>query len=263
MSMEEFMKYNFDITSITANFLPGCTQNSSHRQRNNYGLIYYPEGGYTFHILNGPTLRTSKSSILFLPKGISYDIEAVEKQDCYAVAFNLASNPCLEPFVMNVRRSQFFLDTFKEAEKVARLSPSGGIMSCKAKLCSIISTMQQEYGLGYLSGDNYSLILPAIEKIHQSYFKNTPSVSELALLCNVTPEYFRMLFKKKYGTSPVKYINSLRLAHAKDLLSSGLYSVTEVSTLSGFSALPYFCREFKKKYGISPSVLTSSIDEEE
>ena len=80
MSMEEFMNYNFDITWVTTQFLPGCTQNSTHRQRNNYGLIYYPEGGYVFHIVGGQTLRTTKNSILFLPKGISYDIEALEKQ---------------------------------------------------------------------------------------------------------------------------------------------------------------------------------------
>ena len=261
--MEEFMKYNFDITWVMTQFLPGCTQNSSHRQRNNYGLIYYPEGGYAFHIAGGQTLRTTKNSILFLPKGISYDIEALEKQDCYSITFNLISSPYFEPFVMNVRRSQFFLDTFKETEKAFRLSQSGYVMGCKAKLCSIISAMQQEYSLGYLSGDNYSVILPAIDIIHQSYTGNTPSVSELALLCNVSPEYFRMLFKKKYGTSPVKYINALRLSHAKELLSSGLYSVTEVSSLSGFSALPYFCREFKKKYGISPSVLSGNVEEDE
>ncbi len=255
MQMEDFMIHNFNITSVGALFIQGCTKRSTRYRRSDYSLTFYPEGGYTFRFHDGPTLRMGKNSLLFNPKESNYDIIPYDRQDCYTITFDLAEDfPC-EPFAVTVRRAQYFFDTFREAEKTMRLAQSGCYMMVKSKLCSIIGTMQQEYGLGYISGNNYSVIIPAIERIHQSYTADTPSIAELSSLCSVSPEYFRMLFKKKYGTSPVKYINSLRLSHAKDLLSSGMYSVTEVSTLSGFSALPYFCREFKKKYGISPSVL--------
>lgn len=259
MTMEDFMVYNFNITNVNCLLLKGCSKNTYNRLRAEHGLIFYPEGGYTFRFHDGHILRMGKNSLLFNPKGAMYDIEFNESKDCYSITFDLTEPfPC-EPFAVNVRRAQFFLDTFKEAEKICRLAQSGYYMNLKSKLYSIIGAMQQEYGLGYISGSNYSVIIPAIEQIHQTYTGTTPTISELAAMCSISPEYFRMLFKKKYGTSPVKYINSLRLSHAKDLLSSGMYSVTEVSAMSGFSALSYFCREFKKKYGFSPS----SLSEEE
>jgi len=257
MQMEDFMKHNFDITKVSSIFLKGCLKNTHQKGRPDYSLVFYPEGGYTFHFNNGITIRTGKNTLLFNPKGSCYDIEENECQDCYSISFDLATPFDCEPFAITVRNAQFFLDAFKEAEKCYRIAATGYQMNCKSKLCSVIGAMQREYGLGYISGDNLSTIIPAIEKIHSSYTGSTPTISELASLCSVSPEYFRMLFKKKYGTSPVKYINSLRLNHAKELLSSGMYSVTEVSALSGFSALPYFCREFKKMYGISPSSLTN------
>lgn len=253
MQMEDFMTYNFDITKIGALFLKGCNKISTRYNRTDYALTFYPDGGYTFRFHNGPVLRLGKNSILFNPKGSNYTIEPDGGFDCYTLTFDLALPFDCEPFAITVRNSRFFLDSFKEAERITRTAQSGYNMTCKAKLCSVIGAMQQEYGLGYISGNNYSVIIPAVEMIHQSYTGGTPSVSELAELCSVSPEYFRMLFKKKYGVSPVKYINTLRLSHAKELLSSGMYSITEVSAMSGFSALPYFCREFKKKYGISPS----------
>ena len=254
--MENFMTYNFNITKANCILLKGCNKNSYNRTRVDYGLVFYPEGGYTFKFHSGLTLRMCKNSLLFNPKDSVYDIEVNENKDCYGFSFDLDVPFACDPFVMSVRHAQFFLDTFKEAERMYRFANLGYIMNGKSKLYSIIGAMQQEYGLGYISGDNYSVILPAIERIHQSYTSGTPSVSELAALCSVSPEYFRMLFKKKYGTSPIKYINSLRLNHSKELLSSGMYSVSEVSSLSGFSALPYFCREFKKKYGVSPSAFS-------
>lgn len=253
MTMEDFMMYNFNVTGVNCLLLKGCSKNSYNRSRVEHGLVFYPEGGYTFRFHNGQTLRLGKNTLLFNPKGSLYDIECNESKDCYSITFELSEPFLCEPFAVTVRHAQYFLDAFKETEKIMRLAQSGYYMAAKSKLYSIIGTMQQEYGLGYISGNNYSVISPAIECIHQTYTGDTPTISELSEMCSVSPEYFRMLFKKKYGTSPVKYINTLRLNYAKDLLSSGMYSVTEVASMSGFSALAYFCREFKKKYGFPPS----------
>lgn len=71
-------------------------------------------------------------------------------------------------------------------------------------------------------------------------------------MCGITPEYFRKIFKAYYGVSPLKYINALKITHAKELLDSGMYSVTEAALRSGYTDLSYFSREFKKETGNSP-----------
>jgi AraC-like DNA-binding protein len=69
----------------------------------------------------------------------------------------------------------------------------------------------------------------------------------------ITPEYLRKIFKYFYGTSPINYINNLKLTYAQELLSSGLYTVTEVAFSSGFQDVCHFSRVFKKATGKTPT----------
>ncbi len=97
------------------------------------------------------------------------------------------------------------------------------------------------------------MIAPAVFYIHKNYSEEIIKISELAKMCNITPEYFRKIFAAIYGASPVKYISTLKTNRAKELLSSGMYTVTEAAENSGFNDLSYFSREFKKQLGMSPS----------
>ncbi len=252
LQMKDFMEYDFEISKVSSVFIRGCN-GSNYRVRNEYGLIYYPEGGYFFHFNDGTSLKISPNTVLFIPAGASYSIESYSPEDCWSISFYLAKPfPCA-PFTVSVRDARYFAEMFSDTERICRQAHSGYLMHCKARLCSIIAALQHEYSLGYVSNRKFSIIAPAIEMIHQCYTSATPSVSELAELCGITPEYLRSLFNKKYGKSPIKYINDLRFARARELLDLGLYTVTDVSLLAGFSAPSYFSKEFKKKYGISPS----------
>jgi AraC-like DNA-binding protein len=72
-------------------------------------------------------------------------------------------------------------------------------------------------------------------------------------MCGITPEYFRKIFKSFYGSSPLIYINNLKITRAKELFESGMYSVSEVAAHSGYSDISYFSREFKSATGLSPT----------
>jgi AraC-like DNA-binding protein len=63
----------------------------------------------------------------------------------------------------------------------------------------------------------------------------------------------RKLFNSVYGQSPIEYMRSVRIEYAKELLTSGEYSVTQVASLSGFNDAAYFSREFKKYFSVAPS----------
>ena len=79
------------------------------------------------------------------------------------------------------------------------------------------------------------------------------SAEKLSELCGVSYEYFRRTFHRFYNCSPVKYINNLKLTRAKELLKSGMYTVSETAILSGFSDLSHFSRFFKANVGVLPS----------
>ncbi|MGI5958552.1 MAG: AraC family transcriptional regulator [Massiliimalia sp.] len=92
----------------------------------------------------------------------------------------------------------------------------------------------------------------AIEYIKFYYHKNI-SVSEIAAYLGISREYFCNLFKKQFGTSPVKFISSYRLKNAATLLVMSNQSVAEIAYRVGFNDYNYFSNRFHSLYGISPS----------
>ncbi len=92
----------------------------------------------------------------------------------------------------------------------------------------------------------------AMDYIHRNYRRGEITVAELSKICAVSEAYFRKLFKKIHGVSPVQYITALKLEFASHLLKSGLYTVSETGLKSGFSDPKYFGRAFKKHYGFTP-----------
>lgn len=66
-------------------------------------------------------------------------------------------------------------------------------------------------------------------------------------------DYFRRCFKFETGTTPVKYMNSLRMSEAKKLLSETYMSLQTIAMQCGFSDYFYFSRRFRHDIGITPS----------
>jgi AraC-like DNA-binding protein len=72
-------------------------------------------------------------------------------------------------------------------------------------------------------------------------------------MCGISEDYFRKIFKNTFEISPRKYINDMKISYAKELITSGMYTVTEAAELSGYTDMSYFSREFKKAFGICPA----------
>lgn len=71
--------------------------------------------------------------------------------------------------------------------------------------------------------------------------------------------YLKTLFRKKTGTTIIKYLTSLRIDRAKQLLSEGSSTVSEISVLCGFSTVHYFSNTFKKETGMTPTEYVKTV----
>lgn len=78
-------------------------------------------------------------------------------------------------------------------------------------------------------------------------------VEEYAQSCHMSTCWFIRSFKQQMGTPPLKYLTSIRLNRARDLLESTEYTITEISRMVGFENPLYFSRIFSKQMGQSPS----------
>ena len=81
----------------------------------------------------------------------------------------------------------------------------------------------------YSPEEKNGIIAPAINVIQENFTDHTLAVSALAQLCGISEAYFRRLFLNKFGVSPKEYILSLRIDYAKQLLTSGQFSVSDTA----------------------------------
>jgi AraC-like DNA-binding protein len=65
--------------------------------------------------------------------------------------------------------------------------------------------------------------------------------------------YFRKMFKRYTGVSPVQYHLQLKMMRAKEMLLHSDKFIKEIGYDLGFRSICYFSRIFKKKLGASPS----------
>lgn len=85
--------------------------------------------------------------------------------------------------------------------------------------------------------------------ISNSEFNKDMFASEM----NMSPSLLYKKIKSLTDQSPTDFIKVVRLDHALELLTTGRYTVTEVSELCGFASVAYFSTVFKKHFGKSPT----------
>ena len=95
--------------------------------------------------------------------------------------------------------------------------------------------------------------------IHQAviylnkHYREAVTLEEMAQTLSLSPNYFGQLFKAEVGTTFHKYLNTLRLKFACDLLSSSALSVKEIAFASGYNSLEYFMYIFKNQLNMTPT----------
>ena len=86
----------------------------------------------------------------------------------------------------------------------------------------------------------------------ETYFRNNPSVADVASQVGLSPNYFSNLFKKETGETYVAYLNRRKVTCSMMLLENGV-PVSTACFESGFGSLSGFLQSFKKVTGISPN----------
>lgn len=108
----------------------------------------------------------------------------------------------------------------------------------------------------YVSKTNYSgksdVVKKAITYI-SSHYRDSITLRAAASEIHVNETYLSTLFKKETGKTFISYLNDIRLAHSKKLLSDTSMSVTDICLNTGFSSPSYFSKLFRQKYGLTPN----------
>ena len=87
------------------------------------------------------------------------------------------------------------------------------------------------------------------------HFDHKISFGDLAAMTGYSHDYFRHLFKDRFGVSPQEYMIDRRLLTARNLLSETTLSCTEIAYRCGFSSSAQMSAMIKKRFGRSPNAL--------
>ena len=91
-----------------------------------------------------------------------------------------------------------------------------------------------------------------INYIDSHYRDNDLSLELLAEKVDISVSYISAILKKEKNTTFVKYLTTLRMEKAKELLKNPNNKIVDIAESIGFSEPYYFSHSFKKYQGVSP-----------
>jgi AraC family transcriptional regulator len=118
----------------------------------------------------------------------------------------------------------------------------------------------REYGAAVLEPKRQHGGLPreklvrAVEYI-QDQLDTDLTVSGIAQAVGMSPDHFTRLFKESTGQSPYRYVVEARVRKAKELLTTGKFTISEAAYHVGFVDQSHLTRHFKRIFGLPPKRL--------
>jgi len=94
-------------------------------------------------------------------------------------------------------------------------------------------------------------IAPALDYIEDNYMQQF-SIDYLASLCHWSPTHFRRVFHTIMGTSPLNYVNNVKIMKSCSLLVSTGHSILDISEMVGFRSVSNYNRYFMRIMKMSP-----------
>ena len=101
---------------------------------------------------------------------------------------------------------------------------------------------------------HYDKIMLA-KKIIDTDLSRNYTIHELAKTVGTNEQYLKKYFKQYFGKTVMSYITEAKMEHAKNLIMTGEYRVSDVARMTGYKHSTHFSSAFKKFFGFIPNSL--------
>ena len=224
------------------------------KDRSSFALGFCRSGKLTYvHKID--KYVSERATAVIIPKGKTYSLHCDESGEFPLINFQCTGFAPSTFTVIPLSDPAAYLSLFDRV--VSAWQNGRNEFGCLSVIYEILSALSRERG-----DDKTSVaIKPALDYLAENFCSSDLTCAYLARLCFLSEAYFRRLFGERFGTSPAKYIKSLRLCKAKNMLSSTAESVTQIAEKSGYSSVYYFCQDFKTETGETPTGYRKRIGE--
>lgn len=246
------MKANLKITDIKkvfeGEFKPGVLPAKTVGRYCDCFVYYiYGKARYSF---NDYSFVATSQNIIYLSKNSIYTIDVLEESKFICVDFVFDGSKTIQKS-----------DAFK-----CNSQSAGNLFSKMLHIYNekSISFVPQMFSLTY---NIYSEVIRAENRLYaqkniflsniisyvtEHYTELDFTVRSVAVHFGISEVHLRRIFKQSLYTSPIKYINNLKIEKAKNMLRVSNYTISEIATSIGLDDKYYFSRFFKKETGYSP-----------
>jgi AraC-like DNA-binding protein len=217
-------------------------------QHYEWEIVYY-RAGFIDCPIGNEVFKTRPGLVLLTPPGIPHAEVALTDYANYWLNLKVSGSPgwprfCFDDLEHNLERlfraivQEWHGQAPGRAEMLELLSKQLGLALYRAFSTAQISEGEKMVGV-------------AARLIEQQY--TTPlTITKIAGQLGVSPAYLRLLFARHRGNNPLAYLQTLRLQHALQLISSSSLTLEAVARLSGYDSASHLSRHVKRETGKNP-----------
>lgn len=235
----------FQITGIFYAERP--PRNVEETSRSHSAISFRKKGSSTFHTADG-MLRADTGAVTYIPAGVNYRHINPESEEIFILHLHCPAGD--EPSIQTIPNAQDLEPLFAALLEIWEEGSPHSYNRCMSLLYQIFEHLQEKS-----TGGNTRIppsIAPGVDMLRKNFRDPRLTVPDLAAACFVSEVYFRRIYHKHFGESPLQTIRNLRFQYACSLLNSGYYTCKQIAELSGFSDVKYFRTAFKKEFGETP-----------
>lgn len=204
----------------------------------NQGMFLFPHEPHEYHALHN---SWKVDWIIFRGKDIEYFVRSILKMDCSSVYY------VTSPHIISNKITQLY-NTATSDNPTKNMICSSLVYAVLTDILRLTSSKQNSS-----IANRFNRIKPILSYIDENYAKQL-SLSELADIADLTPQYLCSAFKKSTSQTLSEYINMVRIRKSKEfLLSDRNMQIKKIALITGFQDTSYFCSIFRKYENMSPT----------
>lgn len=218
-----------------------------------FNALSYRITGNADFIHDHKTIHVGQDDIAFVPEGYNYGLNS-GAEHLYVVHFDINGYMPKEMEVFTPLNANIFENLFHSMYVTWNSKQIGYQFATASLFYKAMEQMQKQHieSCLFTSSQKFRYV---IEYIHEHFTDSDLSIARISEMAGMSDTYIRKLFKRNFSVTPSKYISSLRISYAEELLRSGYYTVEQAAEKSGFSDPKYFSTVVKKAKGLPPSKL--------
>ncbi|WP_080843918.1 AraC family transcriptional regulator [Cytobacillus gottheilii] len=237
----------------------------NHYHEDLYQLLFIIDGEGIIQ-LNGVTYDLIPKHAYFISKRYEHNFYFKTTSSTIDIKFDIISTEVEELFHKNQLPFPYFMGDSPKLKELFKLS----VMNLKQSNFLIpyridvgfkdilLSSIQEN---DVTENTNQSFLYSIKKEFHPDFpvvqylsdhLQSKITLADISKEFNFHPHYIIELFRKKFDTTPMNFLQQLRIEKSKEYLEFSNFTITEIAELVGLSA-PYFSRLFSMKEGISPT----------